>query len=62
MSSVLHNLHGLKEANLLIVHGTADSKYLQTQLRLETEFLNSQAFKDRLGTHLASIFFVLLSL
>ncbi|XP_064370710.1 inactive dipeptidyl peptidase 10 isoform X2 [Dromaius novaehollandiae] len=25
-SSVLHNLHGLKEANLLIVHGTADMK------------------------------------
>eukprot|EP00075_Anas_platyrhynchos_P028218 XP_027317471.1 inactive dipeptidyl peptidase 10 [Anas platyrhynchos] len=25
-SSVLHNLHGLKEANLLIVHGTADTK------------------------------------
>ncbi|KAJ7400608.1 Inactive dipeptidyl peptidase 10 [Pitangus sulphuratus] len=25
-SSVLHNLHGLKEANLLIVHGTADAK------------------------------------
>ncbi|XP_074949015.1 inactive dipeptidyl peptidase 10 isoform X2 [Phalacrocorax aristotelis] len=25
-SSVLHSLHGLKEANLLIVHGTADTK------------------------------------
>ncbi|XP_053926198.1 inactive dipeptidyl peptidase 10 isoform X5 [Cuculus canorus] len=25
-SSVLYNLHGLKEANLLIVHGTADTK------------------------------------
>uniref|UniRef100_A0A8C9FY62 Dipeptidyl peptidase like 10 n=1 Tax=Pavo cristatus TaxID=9049 RepID=A0A8C9FY62_PAVCR len=25
-SSVLHNLHGLKEANMLIVHGTADTK------------------------------------
>ncbi|KAJ7407758.1 Inactive dipeptidyl peptidase 10 [Willisornis vidua] len=25
-SSVLHSLHGLKEANLLIVHGTADAK------------------------------------
>ncbi|XP_009863979.1 PREDICTED: inactive dipeptidyl peptidase 10-like, partial [Apaloderma vittatum] len=25
-SSVLHNLHGLKEANLLIIHGTADAK------------------------------------
>ncbi|XP_069717619.1 inactive dipeptidyl peptidase 10 isoform X4 [Phaenicophaeus curvirostris] len=25
-SSVLHNLHGLKETNLLIVHGTADTK------------------------------------
>uniref|UniRef100_A0A8C3FU77 Dipeptidyl peptidase like 10 n=1 Tax=Chrysemys picta bellii TaxID=8478 RepID=A0A8C3FU77_CHRPI len=25
-SSVLHNIHGLKEENLLIVHGTADTK------------------------------------
>ncbi|NXE18282.1 DPP10 peptidase, partial [Ardeotis kori] len=25
-SSILHNLHGLKEANLLLVHGTADTK------------------------------------
>lgn len=25
-SSVLHNLHGLKEVDLLIVHGTADAK------------------------------------
>lgn len=28
-SSVLHNIHGFKEEKLLIVHGTADSKYLQ---------------------------------
>lgn len=26
-SSVLHNIHGLKEENILIIHGTADSKY-----------------------------------
>lgn len=25
-SSVLHNIHGLKEENLLIIHGTADTK------------------------------------
>lgn len=30
-SSVLHNIHGFKEENLLIVHGTADSEYLQKQ-------------------------------
>ncbi|OWJ99888.1 DPP10, partial [Cervus elaphus hippelaphus] len=25
-SSVLHNIHGLKEENILIIHGTADTK------------------------------------
>lgn len=24
---MLHNVHGLKEENILIIHGTADSKY-----------------------------------
>lgn len=24
---MLHNIHGLKEENILIIHGTADSKY-----------------------------------
>lgn len=25
---MLHNIHGLKEENILIIHGTADSKYI----------------------------------
>uniref|UniRef100_A0A8B9NNB8 Dipeptidyl peptidase like 10 n=1 Tax=Accipiter nisus TaxID=211598 RepID=A0A8B9NNB8_9AVES len=50
-SSVLHNLHGLKEANLLIVHGTADGKYLQIQLHLESDV--PQIYPDE-GHNIAS--------
>lgn len=42
---MLHNLHGLKEANLLIVHGTADGKYSETQLYLESEVIRGRYAK-----------------
>lgn len=36
-SSVLHNIHGFKEEHLLIIHGTADSKYVQKQFNLHLQ-------------------------